>query len=200
MGGHVPTVGRRRGPGIRASVQLALRRYTDSRSAAAAYVPAMHPIVICYDGSEYARRAITEAGGLYADGRPAVVLHVWTAPLPPDVAYAGFAPVVPDAAAYQAQQRATEAEAERVAEEGAQLARDAGFDAEPLVVKKRDDVAGTVATVASELGAAAVVAGSRGRNLVTGLLLGSVTLGLLHDAEQPVVVVPPRAGAVLHSG
>lgn len=156
----------------------------------------MNPIAICYDGSEPAKRAIEAAAELYPHGQPAVVLNVWTAPLPPEVAFAGLAPVVPDAKSFESHKRVTAAEAERLATEGAELARAAGFDAEPITVEKRDDVAGTVAAVATELGATAIVAGSRGRGPVRGVLLGSVTLGLLHDAEQPVLVVPRKATQV----
>ena len=156
----------------------------------------MKPILIAYDGSDCARRAIEAGAGLYASDRDAIVVNVWTAPLPPDVAYAGFAPVVPDSHSFEAQQRVTLAEAERIAAEGTQLAREAGFAATAMTAKKRSDVAGTLAAVASEVGAGAIVAGSRGRGPVKGLLLGSVTLALLHDAEQPVVVVPPKAARV----
>lgn len=37
-----------------------------------------------------------------------------------------------------------------------------------------------------------IVVGRRGRSVVGGLLLGSVTLRLLHLAQRPVLAVPPE--------
>ena len=154
------------------------------------------PLLICYDGSDSARCAIAAAASAYPRGQQAIVLNVWTAPLPPDVAYAGFAPVVPDADAYERQERVTTEHAEQLAADGARLARQAGFEAEPLTVKKGDSVAKTIATVAEGTSAAAIVTGTRGRSAVKGMLLGSVTLGLLHEATVPLMIVPAAARAV----
>ena len=35
------------------------------------------PVLIAYDGSEYAKAAIKQAGEQLRDGRPAIVLTVW---------------------------------------------------------------------------------------------------------------------------
>lgn len=50
-----------------------------------------------------------------------------------------------------------------------------------------------IAERARELGADAIVVGTRGHGPVAGLLLGSVTQRLLHIAECPVLAVPPTA-------
>ncbi len=49
--------------------------------------------------------------------------------------------------------------------------------------------------LAGEIGADAIVVGTRGRSSVSGLLLGSLTHRLLHVAPCPVLAVPPRDGA-----
>lgn len=49
-----------------------------------------------------------------------------------------------------------------------------------------------IAEAASEVGADAIVTGTRGHNPITGLLVGSVTQRLLHIAACPVVAVPAR--------
>ena len=53
-------------------------------------------------------------------------------------------------------------------------------------------VAEALAGVARSRGAALVVVGSQGRSMVREMLLGSVTMGALHLAHRPVLVVPRR--------
>jgi nucleotide-binding universal stress UspA family protein len=56
-----------------------------------------------------------------------------------------------------------------------------------------------IAEVAREVGADAIVAGTRGQASGTGLLLGSVTQRLLHIAPCPVLVVPSEKGATVEA-
>ena len=51
------------------------------------------------------------------------------------------------------------------------------------------DIAETIASVADERDAAAVVVGSRGLGAVKSKFLGSTSQGLLQRAHRPVVVV-----------
>ena len=153
----------------------------------------MNAIVIAYDGSDAARGAIEAAQAIYPRRQAAIVVNVWTPPMPPEVAYAGFAPIRPDTATYQEAMAAAEREARRIAAEGAELALAAGFDAAPRAIRKSREVAKTLASLAEQLGAVAIVAGCRGQSPLKGLVLGSVTSGLLREADRPVIVVPARA-------
>ncbi len=82
------------------------------------------PILFAYDGSDYAKAAIQQAAEQLKGGRRAIVLTVWQPYTPPFVA----ATVIPDEV-----EEGIEEDARRVAEEGATLAREAGFDAEPAI-------------------------------------------------------------------
>lgn len=89
--------------------------------------------------------------------------------------------------------------ARATAEEGAEVARAAGFDAQPLAIRalarmaERDAVTvwHAVLDTAEEKGAAVVVLGARGRSGLGSALLGSVSSGVVHNSTRPVLVVPP---------
>jgi nucleotide-binding universal stress UspA family protein len=66
-----------------------------------------------------------------------------------------------------------------------------GIDASfRLITGIGTDAAQTIADIAEEIGADAIVVGTRGRTTIAGLLVGSVTHRLLHIAPCPVLAVP----------
>ena len=146
-------------------------------------------IVLAYDGSDDAKRALSAAGRLF-DGA-AIVLHVvmldqMLAPVP--------APGVTLPAADMSTETELEERGRRVAQEGVALARSAGFDAEPLI-ERATGVRGvweTVLSVAQDRGAHAIVVGRRGISLLESALMGSVSNGLVQHSSLPVLVVPPE--------
>ena len=75
------------------------------------------------------------------------------------------------------------------AEEGAVLAREGGLDAGAEAVESDGPVWSAVIDRADALGASVVVTGSRGRGDLASALLGSVSTGLVHNAERPTLVV-----------
>ncbi len=150
------------------------------------------PVLIAYDGSDGARQAIREASELF-DGRKALVATAWE----PALAYGGAAmpggmelqPTPVDIGAAQEFGQELEAHARRTAEEGAELARSAGLEAEPLCIAEEVNVAEALVEVAREREAAAIVVGSRGLRGLRARLEGSTSSGVLKHASCPVVVV-----------
>ena len=73
-------------------------------------------------------------------------------------------------------------------------ARDEGFDASLEIVRcAAGKTPQAIADFAQSVDADVIVVGTRGRSPLAELLLGSVTLGLLHVAPCPVIAVPPAA-------
>ena len=147
-------------------------------------------LVLAFDGSAHAEHAIQRAGALFP-GAAAHVAHAWQPPLPigamkGGVAFAVAREVEEDLAAQ------AEAHAESVAGRGAELARGAGLDAEPLAVPAAGALWSALLDASDDLDADAIVAGSRGWGEVRSLVLGSTSSGLVHHSERPVLIVPHR--------
>jgi nucleotide-binding universal stress UspA family protein len=148
------------------------------------------PILLAYDGSDHAKEAIRRAAALML-GRRAVVLSVWQS-LGALLLY-GDTGTMPVALA-DARQELDEEDrrnGERIAAEGAELARAAGLDAAPEAVEGPARVWPKLIEAAQRHGAAPIVVGARGLSGVKSALLGSVSQGVLHHAHVPVLVVPP---------
>jgi len=141
------------------------------------------PILICYDGSESARAAIGVAAALLVDYR-AVILNV--APLA--VVAESYAALGSGAADLD---HLVFEDALRQAEEGAELARRAGFRAEARAYVEAPVWRGVVG-VADDIGAIAIVLGSRGFTGVHELVEGSLSHAVAEHAGRPVLIVPPR--------
>jgi nucleotide-binding universal stress UspA family protein len=147
-------------------------------------------VLIAYDGSEDAATAIRHAGFVLGT-RTAIVATVWEsqagALLHTDVH--GLTGTMREAA------RELDEEDRRVAEEtageGAQLARDAGFQARARALQGRPRAWPELLAAADIVDADVIVIGSRGLGAVKSALLGSVSSGVLHHARRPVLVVPP---------
>ena len=142
------------------------------------------PILICYDGSAEAARAIEAAAALLGPRR-AVVVDVlpW---MTAAESMAATSSLVPGTAF----EELNEAEARRIAGRGAEIARSAGFDAEP-----RGELASAtwegIVGVADELDAAVIVIGSRGLTGMKKIFDASVSQQVAEHAGRPVLIVPP---------
>ena len=143
------------------------------------------PMLICYDGSDEAARAIAVAANLFS-GRKAVVLEV-TPPLTAEEHEAAYLSV---AAADNIEDRVRDVR--NLAQRGAQLARAGGLEAD-----ERVDVAVSVwegvVEVANDIDASVIVLGSRGLTGARELFEGSLYHDLARHAGRPVLVVPPAS-------
>jgi nucleotide-binding universal stress UspA family protein len=148
----------------------------------------MTPVLFAFDGSPGARAAIERSAAVLRPG-PAVVATAWTP-------FADAAPaallafpgrmvegVVEDLDA------AGSDTAEKLAAEGAELARAAGFDATARPIRSPGPFFAALVELADEIDASAIVMGSRGRSTLAATVLGSVSTGVLHHSHRPVLVV-----------
>lgn len=147
-------------------------------------------ILICYDGSQDAQAAIARAGELIK-GEQATVLCVWE-PFMDMLARSSFgiSMFAPGAADVEAIDAGNEREALRRAEEGVEHATAAGFEAQPRTKVRDSSMATAILGEAEAVGARAIVMGTRGLTGVRGIVLGSVSHAVLHEADLPVIVIP----------
>ena len=147
------------------------------------------PLLLCYDGSESAARAIRAAGTLCSP-RAAVVVNLWEPWVWEAPVLAGVARPV-NAMTEELDEIATELSATTVAD-GVGLAAEAGFDAQPVSARCAGSLWRSLLDLADEHDAGALVLGARG---MTGLsrALGSVSNGVVHHSHRPVLVVPEPA-------
>jgi nucleotide-binding universal stress UspA family protein len=148
--------------------------------------------VVAYDVSTEAQDALREAVALFGH-RPLLVVSVWetglatmmVVPAPGEVGPS----YLPDPADVAAVDRARSDHAANAAEAGAHMARELGATVEAIAVRDSADVAATLAEIAEQRDAAAIVVGSRGLGAVKARVLGSTSRKLLAHARRPVLVV-----------
>ena len=149
-------------------------------------------ILIAYDGSDTARRAVHEAAKLFGSCQ-ALVVTVWE----PALAYetempmAGLdMPAVPvDIEGARELEEELHERARRTAQAGAELAQSLGLQAKGLAIADEVHVADTIVGLAQKRGVDAIVVGSRGLKGLRARLEGSTSNAVLKNALCPVVVV-----------
>jgi nucleotide-binding universal stress UspA family protein len=145
------------------------------------------PVLFAYDGSEYAKHAIQQAARELRPGRHAIVLTVWQ--LFGAFPFASLAIRLPEDLT-----GLVEEEARKIAAEGASLARQAGFSAEPAV-QEGDPVWQRIADAADHHDASVVVLGSHGRTGIPAVLMGSVAAAVARHTPRNVLIVHHPAPA-----
>ena len=134
-------------------------------------------IVWATDGSELADRALPFVTGLARAHRSKIVAIHATEIL---AGRFGGGPVLAD-------DPELVSKVERQVEE----LRRAGFTAELRIVRGIDAVPTMIARAANGVEASLIVLGTHGHGGFTSAIVGSVARGLLHEAQCPVLAVPP---------
>lgn len=142
-------------------------------------------LLIAYDGSIDAQSAVQSAATMFP-GASVVVLYA-RQPLEGFAAHLEGHPALEELAGLDA---ATLDVSERIADEGAQLARSLGFDAEPRVSSTMATASEAIIDTAEEVNADLIIVGSRGRRGFKATLLGSTSASVLHHATRPTLVIP----------
>jgi nucleotide-binding universal stress UspA family protein len=142
------------------------------------------PILLCTDGSDEARRALS--AGLELLGRHHELVLVTVMDGPDEGALAGSGHAGPDMTPEEYDHQvgqATDAASTIVAEAQSEL--DLGPSAVHIL---RGDPGPAICRLATELGAQAIVVGSRGRGILKRALLGSVSDHIVRNAPCSVVL------------
>jgi nucleotide-binding universal stress UspA family protein len=164
------------------------------------------PILLCYDGSDHAKRAIEDSAPLLGGGE-ALALTAFESvgsallrhrPVHETELGREFKEISEDVVGELDSGAAERAEAK--AAQGAEVAGAVGFEARPLAHRalartaERDTTTiwRAILDIADDHDCAVVVVGARGMSGIGSALLGSVSYGLLHNSRRPVLVIPPR--------
>jgi len=142
------------------------------------------PMIICYDDSEGARRAIDAAADLLPNRR-AVVLDVGPI-VTPEQAYASAAFAVPGFEEENLEDAAARAQ------RGVDHALTHGIHATAKATVEAPTWQG-ILEVADEVDAAVIVIGSRGLRGIREAVEGSLSHEVSEHSHRPVLVVPPAA-------
>lgn len=144
------------------------------------------PVVIAYDGSPAADRAIDIAGRVLP-GREALVVNVYESQYRDSravkaIAHGEVGDIV------KALDQALTDEAAAITQQGVDRAVAAGLVATGDSIQASKGVWRTIVALIRERGASVVVTGSRGVGGARSVLLGSVSSGLVQNADAPVLV------------
>jgi nucleotide-binding universal stress UspA family protein len=152
------------------------------------------PTLIAFNGSPAAEEALRAAARVLAE-RHALVLVVWKAGLGFELldipSVTGLPPAPIDIRTALEMDEAQAERAQDLARKGAGIARDAGLEAEALVVAEDAEIpiSDTIVRVARERQSSAVVVAEEAHGRLGEVFLGSVSRDVIRYAPCPVVVV-----------
>jgi nucleotide-binding universal stress UspA family protein len=150
------------------------------------------PMVVGYDGSDEAARAIGFVAKMFP-GSEALVVTAWR-PISEAILAVTLGPTPPISDPSDADARQRRA-AENLARDGAKRASQAGLRAESLAIRADGPIWTALDAAAEERDARLISVGSHGHAGVESVMPGNVSVGLVNHASRPVLVVtaPGRA-------
>ncbi len=149
-------------------------------------------LLLCYDGTDRAKRAIEVAAHLFP-GASAKVVHVWE-PIERVVArYAALAPYLGENVGEADSEVSGQSSA--LAGEGAELASAAGLHASAHSAVLETTVWEAVINAAEEHGADVIITGTRSLHGARELLAGTLSHSLLQHGTIPLLAIPSPVGA-----
>jgi nucleotide-binding universal stress UspA family protein len=154
----------------------------------------VRPVLICYDGSRASVEALEYTASVLPSAR-AIVVTVWR-DIPDEAASSGTRPPAGDLveATRHGRRAATEA-----AREGAERAKKAGIEAEPLVVDAAGPMWKAIDSVAHEHDALLIACGTN-RSGIKAVLPGDLAEALVEHASRAVLAVPTRKAVAERGG
>lgn len=154
-------------------------------------------MLIAYDGSEHAERAI-EYAGRFLTAERAVVLTAWEPMVRQAARISGISGMVqPEWVPDEELEDIAYTTAREINAEGVHLAGLAGLNAEARTQEFAGSAWHAIVEAADELDVDIIVAGTRGATGLRALVHSSVADAVLKHCHRPVFLVPPiqRAGA-----
>lgn len=150
-------------------------------------MPAPGPVLLSYDGSESAVRAIGSAAELLTISEARVV-HVWDSWVARAPALAGASGSVMGIAVEL--DEVADEQSTDISARGVEEAALAGVAATAISESAKGPVWRSLLDIGDRQQAAAIVLGSRGLGGISAAL-GSVSNGVVHHSQRPVFIVPP---------
>lgn len=148
-------------------------------------------MLIAYDGSDNAKRAI-EYAGRFLSAQRAIVLTAWEPMVRQAARLSGLSGVmqgewVPD----EEIEDIAYVDARSTNTEGLRLAKLAGLNAEARTAECTTTIWNAIVDCADELDVDIIVAGTRGATGIRALMHSSVADAVLKHCHRPVLLVPP---------
>src|SRR4051794_20969034 len=145
-------------------------------------------IVLCADGSEHSDHALREGLSIVRDPTDVVLVTVVDPPDPSLVVGTGMASGAMTPDEFDALEVAVQEEGSQTLEHAIDAVGLAGVETKVLT----GEAASSICDYAKEIGAAAIIIGSRGRGGFKRALMGSVSDYVVRNATCPVVVTGPK--------
>ncbi len=148
-------------------------------------------ILIAYDGSDNAKRAIEYAGRFLTTKR-AVVITAWEPMVRQAARMSGLSGVMqPEWIPEDEAEDVALTDAKATNTEGVALAESAGLEVEGHCAECTTAIWSAIVEKADDLDADIIVAGTRGTTGLRSLLQSSVAEHVLRHSHRPVLIVPP---------